>query len=42
VVAEARAVRSGRTIAFIQVEVHDAAGKHVATGRVTYLILRPR
>ncbi len=41
-VAEARAVRSGRTIAFIQVEVHDAAGKHVATGRVTSLILRPR
>lgn len=42
VVAEAYAVRSGRTIAFIQVDVHDAAGTHVASGRVTYLILRPR
>ncbi len=42
VVAEARAIRSGRTIAFIQVDVHDAGGTHVASGRVTYLILRPR
>jgi uncharacterized protein (TIGR00369 family) len=38
--AEARVLRSSRTIVFVAVDVHDAAGAHVATGRVTYTVVR--
>ena len=40
IVAEARVLRSGRTIAYVQVDVRDAEGTLVAVGRATYLILR--
>ena len=40
VVAEARVLRSGRTIAYVQVDVRDTEGTLVAVGRATYLILR--
>ena len=38
--AEGTVVRSGRTIAFVTVEVRDAPGDLVALGRATYAILR--
>jgi uncharacterized protein (TIGR00369 family) len=40
--AEAKAIRAGRTIVYVQVDVIDSDEKFVASGRVTYLILRPR
>lgn len=39
-IAEARILRSSRTIGFTQVEVRDAAGTLAAVGRVTYSIIR--
>lgn len=38
VIAEARALRSGRTIAFFQIDVKDIDGLAVATGRATMYI----
>jgi uncharacterized protein (TIGR00369 family) len=40
VVAEARLVRKGRTVAVVQVDVRQG-DTHVATGIFTYIILRP-
>lgn len=40
VVAEARVLRAGRALAFVAVEVLDAAGTLVAAGRVTFAIIR--
>lgn len=40
VVAQAKVVRRGRTVAVIHVDVHQA-DTHVATGLFTYIILRP-
>ena len=40
--AEAKGIRAGRTIVYVQVDVIDSEEKFVASGRVTYLILRPR
>ena len=40
VVAEARVLRSSRTLAFTTVDVRDAAGVLVAAGRATYSIIR--
>jgi uncharacterized protein (TIGR00369 family) len=39
---EGRILRRGGTIAFGEAEVRDEAGALVATGRVTYMIIRPR
>jgi uncharacterized protein (TIGR00369 family) len=39
---EGRILRRGGTIAFGQAEIRDEAGTLVATGRVTYMIVRPR
>lgn len=41
-IAEGRIIRHGGTIAFGQAEVRDESGSLAATGRVTYMILRPR
>lgn len=40
--AEGRILRRGRTIAFGEARVTDAAGTLVAVGRATYMILAPR
>ena len=40
--AEGRILRRGRTIAFGEATITDAAGKLVAAGRATYMILPPR
>lgn len=42
VFAEGRIVKHGRTIAFGEATVTDAAGQVVAVGRATYMILAPR
>lgn len=39
-IAEARILRSSRSVGFAQVEVRDAAGTLAAIGRVTYSIIR--
>jgi uncharacterized protein (TIGR00369 family) len=39
VFAEGRILRRGRTIAFGEATITDAAGKLVAAGRATYMIL---
>jgi acyl-CoA thioesterase len=39
VVAEGRIIRRGRTIAFGEATITDAAGKLLAVGRATYMIL---
>ena len=38
--AEGRVLRSGRSVAFVQVDVRDAEGKAIAVGRATYMIIR--
>lgn len=38
--AEARILRSGKTVGFTQIEVRNGAGTLCAVGRVTYSILR--
>lgn len=38
--ATGRILRSSRTLAFIQVDVHDESGAHLATGRATYMLVR--
>ena len=40
--AEAEAIRAGKTIVYVQVNVKDIDGKFIASGRATYMILRPR
>jgi uncharacterized protein (TIGR00369 family) len=40
--AEGKILRRGRTIAFGETRVTDAAGSLVAVGRATYMILPPR
>jgi uncharacterized protein (TIGR00369 family) len=42
VVAEGRILRRGKQIAFGEATLTDAAGRLVAVGRATYLILAPR
>ncbi len=42
VFAEGRILRKGRTIAFGEATITDAAGRLVAAGRATYMILPPR
>ncbi len=42
VFAEGRILRRGRTIAFGETRVTDAAGALVAVGRATYMLLPPR
>lgn len=42
VYAEGRILRRGRTIAFGETRVTDAAGALVAVGRATYMIIAPR
>jgi uncharacterized protein (TIGR00369 family) len=42
VVAEGRILRQGRTIAFGEATITDAAGRLVAVGRATYMILAPQ
>ena len=40
--AEGRIIRRGRTIAFGEATITDAAGTVLAVGRATYMILAPR
>ena len=40
--AEGRIIRKGRLIAFGETTITDAAGRLVAVGRATYMILGPR
>jgi uncharacterized protein (TIGR00369 family) len=40
--AEGRIIRKGRLIAFGETTITDAAGRLVAVGRATYMILSPR
>ena len=42
VFAEGRILRKGRTIAFGEATITDAAGRLVAVGRATYMIIGPR
>jgi uncharacterized protein (TIGR00369 family) len=42
IVAEGRLLRRGRTIAFGEARISDGAGKHVAVGRATYMLLQPK
>ncbi len=42
VIAEGRILKRGRTIAFGEARISDAAGKLLAVGRATYMILAPR
>jgi uncharacterized protein (TIGR00369 family) len=42
VTATGRVVRNGRTLVFVQVEVHDEDGTLVALGRVTYAVVQRR
>ncbi len=42
VFAEGRILRKGRTIAFGEATITDAAGRLVAAGRATYMILPPQ
>jgi uncharacterized protein (TIGR00369 family) len=42
VFAEGRIIRRGRQIAFGEATITDAAGRILAVGRATYMIIRPR
>ena len=42
IVAEGRLLRRGRTIAFGEARITDGAGKLVAVGRATYMLLPPK
>ncbi len=42
IVAEGRILKRGRTIAFGEARVSDTAGRLLAVGRATYMILAPR
>jgi len=41
-VAEGRLLRRGRTIAFGEARISDGAGRLVAVGRATYMLLQPK
>jgi acyl-CoA thioesterase len=41
-VAEGRLLRRGRSIAFGEARISDGAGKLVAVGRATYMLLQPK
>jgi uncharacterized protein (TIGR00369 family) len=41
-VAEGRLLRRGRTVAFGEARISDGAGKLVAVGRATYMLLQPK
>jgi len=40
--AIATSIRAGKTVVYVQVDVFDSDERFIASGRVTYLILRPR
>ena len=40
--AVATSIRAGKTVVYVQVDVFDSDERFIASGRVTYLILRPR
>jgi uncharacterized protein (TIGR00369 family) len=42
IVAEGRLLRRGRTIAFGEARITDGAGKLVAVGRATYMLIQPK
>ncbi len=42
ILAEGRLLRRGRTIAFGEARITDGAGKLVAVGRATYMLLQPK
>ena len=42
ILAEGRLLRRGRTIAFGEARITDGAGKLVAVGRATYMLLPPK
>ena len=42
ILAEGRLLRHGRTIAFGEARITDGAGKLVAVGRATYMLLQPK
>jgi uncharacterized protein (TIGR00369 family) len=42
IVAEGRLLRRGRSIAFGEARITDGAGKLIAVGRATYMLLQPK
>jgi uncharacterized protein (TIGR00369 family) len=42
ILAEGRILKRGRSIAFGEARITDAAGRLLAVGRATYMILAPR
>lgn len=42
IIAEGRLLRRGRSIAFGEARITDSAGKLVAVGRATYMLLQPK
>jgi len=42
IVAEGRLLRRGRSVAFGEARITDGAGKLVAVGRATYMVLQPK
>jgi uncharacterized protein (TIGR00369 family) len=42
IVAEGRILRRGRSVAFGEARISDGAGKLVAVGRATYMLLQPK
>jgi len=42
IIAEGRLLRRGRSVAFGEARITDAAGKLVAVGRATYMLLPPK
>lgn len=42
IIAEGRLLRRGRSIAFGEARITDGAGKLVAVGRATYMVLQPK
>ena len=42
ILAEGRLLRRGRSIAFGEARITDSAGKLVAVGRATYMLLQPK
>ena len=42
IVAEGRLLRRGRSVAFGEARITDGAGKLIAVGRATYMLLQPK
>ena len=42
IIAEGRLLRRGRSVAFGEARITDGAGKLVAVGRATYMLLQPK